>query len=210
MYNSGVEIPKIDFNLINFSNIAPGSYFLGFDLNDSGKLKKIDSSGTCTVVEGVGTVTGISCEVLTSDGSNGATGQSALTFDGTTLTVNTVEMGLGGGSLPSNLSVGYQALRSNSTGARNIAIGKYSLYNNTTGCFNTAIGNYSLRNNNASFNTAIGYGTLLSNTTGVGNTGLGNRSLYNNTSGTGNVSIGADSLLCNTYGINGSGVFLPY
>jgi hypothetical protein len=53
MYNSGVEIPKIDFNLINFSQIAPGSYFLGFNLNDSGKLTKIDNTGTCTVVEGM-------------------------------------------------------------------------------------------------------------------------------------------------------------
>ena len=95
MYNSGVEIPRIDFTLINYAKIAPGSYFLGFDLSNSSLLTKMDNSGARTVVEGIGTITGSITQVLTSDGSNGGTGESNLTFDGQTLSVNTLYIGIG-------------------------------------------------------------------------------------------------------------------
>jgi hypothetical protein len=178
VYNSGVEIPKIDFSLVNFNKIAPGSYFLGFNLGDSGKLTKMDNLGNCTVVEGMGTITGVSGEVITSDGSNGGLGQSNLTFNGSTLRVNTIEIGLGGASHPSNLAIGNKSLTYNSAGYNNLSIGLESLLNNSTGGCNIAIGNRALRENNGSYNLAIGYQSLRCNTTGDYNAALGQKTLY--------------------------------
>jgi hypothetical protein len=52
MYRSGIEIPKVSFTEIDFSQIDGGSYFIGFDLNNAGLLSKIDNTGTITVIEG--------------------------------------------------------------------------------------------------------------------------------------------------------------
>jgi hypothetical protein len=57
------------------------------------------------------------------------------------LTVNTVQIGLGGGALGSNLRIGANALNANSTGINNIAIGGNSLLNLNSGLSNIIIGN---------------------------------------------------------------------
>lgn len=76
MYNSGVEIPRVDFSLIDFSQIAPGSYFLGFDLNNGGLLSKLDSSGNIEVIEG----SNLSEDVgsISNDTHTGATGETII------------------------------------------------------------------------------------------------------------------------------------
>jgi hypothetical protein len=57
MYGSGIELPKVAFSTITFTEIEPGSFFFGFDLDNSGQLSKIDNFGNITVIEGgVGTV----------------------------------------------------------------------------------------------------------------------------------------------------------
>lgn len=92
---------------------------------------------------------------------------------------NLIPIGRGGGGTPSNLSIGINALRVNSTGTNNVAIGINSLYSNTTG-FNCQ---------------AIGDSSLFSNTSGAGNTAVGNSSLYSNTTASNNSAFGHASLL---------------
>lgn len=53
MYNSGIELPKVAFSTIKFSNIVTGSFFVGFDLDNGGKLSKMDHLGNITVLEGI-------------------------------------------------------------------------------------------------------------------------------------------------------------
>lgn len=54
MYNTGVEIPRVSFSALSYSGIPANSYFMGFDLDNSGKLSKLDNTGTITVIEGGG------------------------------------------------------------------------------------------------------------------------------------------------------------
>ena len=54
MYNTGVEIPRVSFSALSYSGIPANSYFMGFDLDNSGKLSKLDNTGTVTVIEGGG------------------------------------------------------------------------------------------------------------------------------------------------------------
>lgn len=68
MYNSGLEIPKVAFSLLNPNRITPGSYFTGFDLDNLGKLSKMDHLGQITVIEGGGSSTGLT---LTTYGTQG-------------------------------------------------------------------------------------------------------------------------------------------
>jgi hypothetical protein len=52
MYGSGIELPKVSFASIDFSQIPAGSYFIGFDLDTAGALSKMDSTGAITVIGG--------------------------------------------------------------------------------------------------------------------------------------------------------------
>lgn len=52
MYSKGVEIPRVSFSALDYTEIEPGSYFIGFNLDVNGKLCKIDSTGTVKVIEG--------------------------------------------------------------------------------------------------------------------------------------------------------------
>ena len=145
----------------------------------------------------------------------GATGAVNLgAFD---LTVNSVKIGEGGGSISGNTilgagslnanttgyqntAIGYATLNLNTTGYDNTSVGYAALNLNTTGFNNTAIGSRSLFNNTTgNSNTAIGYISLNTNTTGTFNTGVGYASLANN-NGTQNTAIGYESLLLNTSG----------
>jgi hypothetical protein len=135
------------------------------------------------------------------------------------LTVNTVQIGLGGGAIAtntrvglntlgvnttgnSNTAIGTQALQANTTGSENTALGKYALLSNTTGSDNTALGNSALRLNNTNgLNVAIGAFSLDANT-GSNNTATGSYSLTSNTTGAGNVASGLSALFANTTGSN--------
>lgn len=91
----------------------------------------------------------------------GATG--AVDLGAYDLTVNGLTYGRGGGNISSNVSSGYSALATNTTGNFNTAIGYHVLHSNTTGNNNIAIGNQALRfnfsgNNNTGIGTGAGYG----------------------------------------------------
>ncbi len=52
-YKSGIELPQVAFSTVSYSTIPIGSYFTGFDLDNDGKLSKMDSNGVITVIEGL-------------------------------------------------------------------------------------------------------------------------------------------------------------
>lgn len=51
MYASGIELPRVNFSNISYSRIPAGSYYMGFDLDNGGKLSKMYSDGSIIVVE---------------------------------------------------------------------------------------------------------------------------------------------------------------
>jgi hypothetical protein len=53
-YRSGVEIPKVSFSDIDYTQINSNAFFIGFDLDNLGKLSKIDEFGNITAIEGAG------------------------------------------------------------------------------------------------------------------------------------------------------------
>jgi hypothetical protein len=118
----------------------------------------------------------------------GATGAVNLgAFD---LTVNSVKVGRGNGSISTNSVLGETALNSNTTGSTNTAIGYGALQLNTTGLSNTAIGHAALNyNTTSSWNTAVGV-SALGLSTGGQNTAIGYAALSNNTTGVFNIAIG--------------------
>jgi len=122
------------------------------------------------------------------------------------LTVNGVQIGLGGGAISTNTRVGWNALNANTSAGNITAIGRDALFSNTTGTSNTAVGQNSLRNNTTGdTNSALGATSLRDNTTGFGNASLGSGSLLTNTTGFNNTGIGVNALRGKITGSNNTG-----
>ena len=100
-----------------------------------------------------------------------------------------------------NTALGYRTLNANITGVSNTAIGDRTLSANITGLSNTAIGSIALSNNTSGVrNTAIGQQALEQNTSGIENTAVGENALENNLTGNNNTAIGQEALERNTEG----------
>ena len=109
----------------------------------------------------------------------------------------------------SNVALGINALRANTTGSVNNAFGRDALYSNTTGFYNSAFATSALYFNTTGFyNSAFGINSLYSNTTGVNNSACGVNSLYSNTTGFNNIGIGVGAGFSLTTGNNN--VFVGY
>lgn len=115
----------------------------------------------------------------------------------TTPEIQSTYLGLKSGEnsfgLPSeaNVGLGWQALKTNTSGFWNVGLGVNALANNTVGTRNVGIGYIALQNNiSGDRNIAIGSYTMLRNTTGRSNVALGADSLWFNDSGDSNVAIG--------------------
>jgi hypothetical protein len=117
------------------------------------------------------------------------------------ITVNSITVGLGGGSISTNTAVGLNALGNNSTGTYSIGIGPNALYNNV-GIGNIAIGLFSqdVANSGSSHNYSIGYECLRNNTSGSSNIVFGYQNSIRNTTGSNNTAIGTSSFSYNTTG----------
>ncbi len=119
---------------------------------------------------------------------------------------NSVFLGTGAGANNNgtdnkNVSVGYNALFSNTNGVNNTANGFYALYSNTTGGYNTANGSQALfYNTTGGYNTANGNFALFNNASGNNNTAFGYNTLYSNSAGTFNIANGFGALYSNTTG----------
>lgn len=101
--------------------------------------------------------------------------------------VNTVKIGLAGGSIATNIGIGYNTLVANSTGSNNIALGYQTLQSNSTGVINVGVGSFSLFSNSTGSNNSMnGVSSFYSNTTGSNNVGFGynaGRYIANGTTG---------------------------
>ena len=116
-------------------------------------------------------------------------------------TIQTLTVGLGGGSVASNTVLGLSALNSNSTGANLVAVGYQAGYSNT-GSSSVFLGyqaGYSI--NSGSDAIMIGYQAGRNATTASENIGIGYQVLYNTTSSN-NIAIGYKALNATTSGNN--------
>ena len=98
-----------------------------------------------------------------------------------------------------NVAIGFDAMRSATTGTNNVAIGDSAFKASTTGVNTVAIGSGALKTHTTSdSNVAIGYNAMTSYTSGVNNTAIGNGSMGSATSGNSNTAIGSQTLSSNT------------
>lgn len=133
---------------------------------------------------------------------------------------NGVRVGIGGGSIPSNLVVASDnGLSSNLTGAGNTVVGNAALVSNTTGDSNLAFGNFAMRfnqvgsnnigigsqslylNDSGSLNTSVGHNSLQYNSVGQQNVAVGGYALRSNDVGNFNTSVGTQTMLANISGM---------
>ena len=160
------------------------------------------------------TTTANTATISTQAGSGGGTVRNLAI--GQDLYVNTVRVGLGGGSVSSNTAVGNLVLTGSTTGAFNTGVGQAALRNITSGSNNSGYGVGALNNTNiGGSNTAFGVSTLGQNTSGGNNSafgvnaslynynannnlGIGNSALYNNTTASNLVAVGVSALFSNT------------
>ena len=90
------------------------------------------------------------------------------------VTINTVTVGMGGGSISTNTALGNGALFNTTTGSQNTAVGQAALYTNTEGTYNTALGRETLSNNTTgTLNIGLGYAAMLQTSTGSSNIAIG-------------------------------------
>jgi hypothetical protein len=108
--------------------------------------------------------------------------------------INGITVGLGSGSVASNVAIGNSTLISNTTGNSNVAIGQAAMFAASASYANVAVGAYSLfLNTTGSYNTALGAGSLQNNTTGSNSVAVGVNALIHNTTGNSNIAIGPNS-----------------
>ena len=150
---------------------------------------------------------------------NGGTNQ-ATNFIGTTdnnpliFKINGIKSGKIGPASDGNVSLGLNALASNTTGHSNVAFGIYALYSNTNRSNLVAIGDSALiiyGNGAVNYweaiqNTAVGSNALRSNTIGYANSAYGFQALFLNSSGYQNTAMGALALPQNSAGTNNTAV----
>jgi hypothetical protein len=160
-------------------------------------IGSITGSGTLNYVPKWTSASAIGNSLIYDDGTNIGIGTTTpsrkLDVNGDVI-FNTVKIGLGGGQVLRNVSIGDTEIgqsSGNNTGDYLLAIGYRPLRSNTTGRANVAIGNEAMGlNTTGSYNSALSIQALLRNTTGNNNTAVGVFSNIWNTIGSNNISIG--------------------
>jgi hypothetical protein len=97
---------------------------------------------------------------------------------------------LGSTTSVESVGVGYEALKSLTSGQHNTAVGSKAMRDNQGGYYNTAVGKGALLSiTNAYNNTAVGHSALATNISGYDNTAVGYKALFQ-TTGTDNTAVG--------------------
>jgi hypothetical protein len=124
------------------------------------------------------------------------------------LTVNTVNIGLGGGAISTNLRVGANALSANTTGTSNVTIGNNSMLNNTTGINNVVVGTeaFYTTTTGSNNNVIVGRQAAYFCTAIVDSIAIGAAALSNALSSQRNVAIGRQSMINSVSGNDNTGV----
>jgi hypothetical protein len=150
---------------------------IGMDIESTGTWNGSSAINTGLVVNATGGTTNYAATFNGGNVGIGTTAPAAKLDVAGDASINGATVGLGGGSIGTNVAVGNRALWVNTTGGQNTALGKASLYSNTTG------GN----------NTSVGTGSMQGNTTGSSNIALGTNAGNAITTGSNNVIIGSST-----------------
>lgn len=109
--------------------------------------------------------------------------------------INSLTIGLGGGSIFTNTALGSQALLNNSIGSESVAVGFQALRSNNNGNRNVALGFRALGGNTGgSENVVVGWHSFLANLTGSGNVVIGRNAALTHSDGITNLTAAADSI----------------
>ncbi|MFA6514774.1 MAG: tail fiber domain-containing protein [Candidatus Paceibacterota bacterium] len=183
--------------------VGIGTTSPGQKLDVSGNIN-VNTNGTNALVSTYMGANSNGYNIWIGGGGQNSTGQVGATYKGS------YNVSLGYQALYSNTSgnynvgLGYQALYSNTSGVNNSAFGYQALYSNTSGGNNSAFGYQALELNvDGGNNIAFGNNALKQNNSN-GNTAIGTSSLGNNTSGSTNTAIGFLSMVGNVTGYNNS------
>lgn len=151
------------------------------------------------IIGAASTSTAQKLQVVSSDALiNGVTvgiGSGSVT---TNLSIGRASLANATGSSGENVAVGSSTLNALTTGSKNTAVGYRSMVLLTTGVDNTGVGLYALRNYNGSYSTAVGAHSQESSSTGDHNTSLGSRALLAITTGYQNTAVGSQALQSNS------------
>jgi len=175
-----------------FSTYLASPPAIGGTTAAAGSFTNLSSSGT---VSGTGFSTYLASPPAIG-GTTPSTGKFTTLTSTSDASIHGLTVGLGAGSVYSNMAFGANALSSNTTGNQNTALGGfngyvYALGANTSGSSNTAVGSGVLgQNTTGSNNTALGQGVMNGNTTGGSNTAIGGQALYSNTTSNNNTAVG--------------------
>lgn len=165
---------------VNTSDIALGrvttaqSIDIGTGVTTTGVAKSINigTSGAS------GSTTAITLGSATSGANN------TVAINASAISINTMNLGRGGGNISTSISFGTNALTSNTTGLGNTAIGHEALKVVTTGDYNVGLGYFALYSaTTPNYNVGIGSSALRLTVTGGNNTAVGVNAAYN----TGNI-----------------------
>lgn len=237
--NTTTSIGNLTLTNVTISSVA-STFPNSFLSNSSVTIGSTNVSlgGTASSISGLTGVssssitdTGLTSTYVTYAGTGGLlSGSANMTFNGTSLTlandasISGLTVGLGGGSVSTNVVLGQSALNGNTTGSNIVAIGYQSmqgvvtgtdlvavglqsLYSNTSGSGNSAVGRNSLRNNSTGFNNcAFGSFALYSNTTASYNTAVGYQAGYSNTTGASHTAVGFQALYSNSTGAENTAI----
>lgn len=199
LFSNGTSISQNNSNLFwdntnNRLGIGTSSPASTLDVNGNTSVTgNLNVTGNIT-----GNITATNLVPYTGATGNVNLGSHNLTAEGIAsngdATINTLTIGMGGGSISSNTAIGKDALLNNTAGFYNTAVGQSALAANTN-TKNTALGARTLLNNSSGDeNTALGALVLESNTTGGLNTGVGGEALFSNTTGARNTALGHQAL----------------
>jgi hypothetical protein len=182
-------------------------YFLTFvDTNSAAATaKSVYTTSSLTInaasggirISGITTVTNTTAASSTSTGAlqvRGGVGIGGNLYAEQDGYFNGIRIGLGNGSISTNLAAGSGALDTVTTGTNNIAVGYLALNSNQSGANNVAVGyQAAYLSSNLFAATAIGSGALQNVTSGQYNIGIGYNAGLNITTGGNNTIIGSVS-----------------
>lgn len=173
-----------------FNALAPSQ------TSNSGKYLTTDGTNTSWATVSAGTPAGSDTQVqYNNSGAFGAS--SAFTWNNSTstLTVNSINIGRGGGNIATNVFIGTAATGATVNSDKNVGVGVAALNGITNGDSNVAVGWNALNAVGAgSLNVAIGNNTGALLTTGNFNVAVGAFALDGGTGGSSNVAVGYSAL----------------
>ncbi len=175
---------------------------LVYELDTTGTNFAVETSdialGRVATAQSIDIGTGVTTTGITKSiniGTNGASGSTTsitlgsvtsganntVAINASAISINTMNLGRGGGNISTSVSFGTNALTSNTTGLGNTAVGHEALKVATTGDYSVGLGYFALYSaTTPNYNVGVGASALRLNVTGGNNVAVGTNSLYNN------------------------------